>query len=119
MVLDHTIVPAHDKRSSAAFFAELFGVDLAPPLGPFSPVRINDALTFDFAESEVFEPHHYAFYVTDEEFDAIFARVEGKGLTFSSDPVHKDTGHFNHRRGGRGFYVEDPNGHNLEVLTRR
>jgi catechol 2,3-dioxygenase-like lactoylglutathione lyase family enzyme len=119
ITLDHTIVPARDKVASARFFAEIFGLPPGEPFGPFVAVKVNPSLTFDFADSEGFEPHHYAFHVGDAELDAVFARVTGKGLTYSADPFQKDVGHLNHRNGGRGFYFRDPDGHVLEVLTKR
>ncbi|WP_239005457.1 VOC family protein [Gloeothece citriformis] len=70
------------------------------------------------ADREEFESHHYAFHVSDSEFDAIFTRVKEEGLSYSSDPMHQNIGQINHRQGGRGFYFFDPNGHNLELLTR-
>jgi len=115
--LNHTIVPAHDKQASAQFFAEIFGLKVEPA-GHFAAVRVNDTLTLDFDERKSFESHHYAFHVSDEEFDAIFARVKQTGLEYSSDPMHQNKGEINHRKGGRGFYFYDPNGHNLELLTR-
>jgi catechol 2,3-dioxygenase-like lactoylglutathione lyase family enzyme len=118
IVLNHTIVPAHNKESSAQFFADIFGLKAEPSFSHFEVVRVNDTLTFDFANKDVFEPHHYAFHVSDSEFDAIFARIQETNLSYSSDPMHQNPGQFNHRRGGRGFYFLDPNGHNLEVLTR-
>ncbi len=119
ITLDHTIVPARDKNEAARFFAEIFGLPPGQPLGPFVAVKVNPSLTFDFADSAGFEPHHYAFHVGDADLDAVFARVQRAGLTFSSDPFQRDVGHLNHRNGGRGFYFRDPNGHVLEVLTRR
>lgn len=118
ITLNHTIVPARDKEASAQFFANLFGLNVESPIGHFAAVEVNDNLTFDFAEREVFESHHYAFHVTDEEFDAIFARIQKAGLEYSSDPMHQNLGEINHRKGGRGFYFFDLNGHNLELLTR-
>ena len=118
MQLNHTIVPAHDKVASAKFFAEILGVRLCSPMGPFAPVRVNDALTFDFAERQSFESQHYAFQVTEEEFDAIFGRVRAAGLHYGSGPMSQEDGQINHRKGGRGVYFKDPNGHVLELLTR-
>ena len=118
ITLNHTIVPVRDKESSAQFFANIFGLKVEPDVGHFAAVRVNDTLTLDFADREVFESHHYAFHVSDEEFDVIFARVKDKGIEYSSDPMHQNTGQINHRKGGRGFYFYDPNGHNLELLTR-
>ena len=48
IILDHTIVPARDKAASAEFFAKLFGLSYEGPMGPFSPVQVNETLTFDF-----------------------------------------------------------------------
>jgi catechol 2,3-dioxygenase-like lactoylglutathione lyase family enzyme len=118
MRLDHTIVPAKDKAASARFFAEIFGLTVEPGAGHFAPVRINESLTFDFAdEPEPSGGHHYAFHVSDEEFGAIFSRVKAKGLPYGSGPFSQTDGRINTRRGGRGFYFEDPYGHLLEVMT--
>ncbi|MDF5738725.1 MULTISPECIES: VOC family protein [unclassified Nostoc] len=118
ITLNHTIVPAHDKEASARFFAKIFGLKVEVPVGHFAAVDINDTLTLDFADAEAFEQHHYAFHVSDEEFDAIFARVKEAGIEYTSDPMHHNKGQINHWNEGRGFYFYDPNGHNLELLTR-
>ena len=65
-----------------------------------------------------FESHHYAFHISEEEFDAIFARIQGAGIAYYADPGHHEPGEINHHDGGRGAYFEDPNGHNLEIITR-
>ena len=59
--LDHTIVSAHDKETSARFFAQLFGLHYAGATGHFAPVRVNDTLTLDFADSKHVALHPYAF----------------------------------------------------------
>ena len=118
IVLDHTIVPARDKEASARFFAEMFGLEYKGTSGHFAPVYVNDSLTFDFDNREGFESHHYAFYIGDEEFDAILARVKAAGRSFGSGPFSPEDGQINTRRGGRGFYFADLDGHLLEVMTR-
>ena len=118
--LDHTIVPAKDKVVSAEFFAEIFGLTVKP--GYFAQVQINESLTFDFADEPDFDPrtiHHYAFHVSDAEFEAIFGRIKAKGLPFGSGPFNHTDSQIYMLRGGRGFYFEDPNGHLLEVMTVR
>jgi len=128
VVLDHTIVPAKDKVASAEFFAEIFGFTVKAEQGRFAQVQINESLTFDFADEP--EPrggpgsdprkgqrHHYAFHISDAEFEAIFGRVRAKGLPYGSGPRNQADGKIYTRRGGRGFYFEDPNGHLLEVMT--
>ena len=76
ITLNHTIVPARDKDASARFFADLFGLDYHGPSGHFAPVRVNDTLTLDFDDRAQFESHHYAFHVSDPEFDAILGRCK-------------------------------------------
>jgi catechol 2,3-dioxygenase-like lactoylglutathione lyase family enzyme len=117
IVLDHTIVPARDKEASARFFAEMFGLDYTGTSGHFAPVYVNDSLTFDFDNRETFESHHYAFCIGNEEFDAILARVKGAGRKWGSGPRSHEDGQINTRRGGRGFYFADLDGHLLEVMT--
>ena len=117
IVLDHTIVPAHDKEASARFLARILGLRYEGPLSHFAPLRINDTLTFDFDNDTNFESHHYAFKVDDETFDAVFGRIKERGLKYGSMPGEQDNMQLNDRRGGRGFYFRDPNGHSLELLT--
>jgi catechol 2,3-dioxygenase-like lactoylglutathione lyase family enzyme len=124
--LDHTIVPAKDKIVSAEFFAEIFGLTVKP--GHFAQVQVNESLTLDFADApepwggpgldpRTGQSHHYAFHVSEAEFEAIFGRVKARGLPYGSGPDHHADRQLYTRRGGRGFYFEDPYGHLLEVMT--
>ena len=117
IVLDHTIVPAHDKEASARFLARILGLRYEGALSHFAPLRINDTLTFDFDNDTNFESHHYAFKVDEADFDGIFERVRAEGIAYGSGPRALDDMKINNRHGGRGFYFRDPNGHVLEVLT--
>ena len=117
MDLNHTIIPARDKEASANFFARIMGLKYEGAHGHFAPVRVNDALTMDFDNRDAFESHHYAFHIDDEEFDAIYARVKEEGLKYGSGPGSHEDMQINRRRGGRGFYFADPDGHLYEVLT--
>jgi catechol 2,3-dioxygenase-like lactoylglutathione lyase family enzyme len=117
IMLDHTIVPAHDKIASAQFFARVFGLNYNGPHSHFAPVQVNDHLTLDFDDRENFDRHHYAFKVGEAEFDAIFGRVKDEGIAYGSGPRSRTDMQINHRGGGRGVYFEDPNGHVLEILT--
>lgn len=119
ITLNHTIVPARDKEHSARFFARIFGLEYEGLRGHFAPVQVNDTLALDFDNAaEPIPRHHYAFHVTDEEFDQILKRVQAEGLRYGSEPGAQDNMQLNSRRGGRGFYFRDPNGHSLELLTR-
>ena len=116
----HPYVPPDevDLFARARFFAEVLGLTVTPGRGYFAQVRVNENLTFDFADEDgPIASQHYAFHVSDPEFDAILARVKVRGLDYGSEPHDARNGRLNRRRGGRGFYFEDPNGHLLEVMT--
>ncbi len=118
--LDHTIVPSRDKEAAARFFSRIFGLNYNGPESPFAPVRVNENLTLDFLdidEASDFETHHYAFKVSEAEFDAIFGRIKADGVIYGSEPGSFEDMQINHRRGGRGVYFRDPDGHVLEILT--
>jgi catechol 2,3-dioxygenase-like lactoylglutathione lyase family enzyme len=115
--LNHTIVPARDKRESATFLAEILGTDPPTSFGHFLCLETANGVSLDYVDREGdFEHGHYAFLVTEGEFDAIFARVTERGLRYWADPAHTQEGVINGH--GRGFYFDDPSGHNMEVLTR-
>jgi len=117
VTLNHTIVPARDKAAAAKFFAQIFGLKRGRA-GYFSPVRINKSLTLLFSdEDEKFESHHYAFHVSNAEFDAILRRIRKAKLVFGSAPWSLEDGKLNDWSGGRGVYFRDPDGHVLELMT--
>lgn len=116
--LNHTIVPAKNKDAAARFFAGIFGLNYEGPMGHFAPVQVNEDLTLDVDDADSFEPHHYAFRVSDDDFDAIFQRVQEAGLAWGSEPRSPTNRQVNTRKGGRGIYFHDPEGHLLELLTR-
>jgi catechol 2,3-dioxygenase-like lactoylglutathione lyase family enzyme len=118
-VLDHTIVHAHDHQRSAVFMAEILGLAAPVTLGPFAVVRAGAVTTLDFlAVDGPVVAQHYAFLVTESEFDEIFARIRERDLPYFADPHEQTPGAINTWDGGRGLYFEDPNGHLLEILTR-
>ncbi|MFF8970650.1 VOC family protein [Streptomyces sp. NPDC014995] len=117
--LNHTIVAAHDRRASARFLADILGLRVSPPFGPFVPVEFPNGVTLDFMNTPgEITPQHYAFLVSEDDFDTIFDRVRAAGLTYWADPFHHHRDEINHNDGGRGVYFDDPNGHRLEILTR-
>ena len=115
--LDHTIVPSRDKEAAARFFSRIFGLSYNGPVSHFAPVRVNGNLTLYFDEASDFKPHHYAFKVSEAEFDAIFGRIKTDGVIYGSGPRSSEDMQINHRGGGRGLYFRDPDGHLLEILT--
>lgn len=118
--LNHTIVHSKDNRESADFFARIFDLEAGDEWGPFIPVELSNGVTLDFATvpAESIVTQHYAFLVTEEEFDGIFQRIQDAKLTYYADPHGKRPGEINHNDGGRGVYFPDPAGHGLEAITR-
>lgn len=117
IVLNHTIVPAHDKVAAARFFARIFGLRFNKTSGHFAPVRVNRTLTLLFDEENEFESHHYAFHVGKKGFAAILRRIEEAGIVYGSAPWSLEDGKLNDWNGGKGLYFRDPNGHVLELMT--
>ncbi|MEU7897590.1 VOC family protein [Nonomuraea sp. NPDC049152] len=115
--LNHTIVPSSDKQASAEFIAGILGLKVGPQWGPFVPVETANGVTLDYHDSADFRAIHYCFIVSEPEFDEIFARIRERGLDYWADPAHKKAGQINHLYGGRGVYFDDPDGHNMEVIT--
>jgi catechol 2,3-dioxygenase-like lactoylglutathione lyase family enzyme len=117
--LNHTIVPARDPRASAQFLADVLGLTVDPPVAHFTPVTLANSVTLDFDQHDEFESHHYAFLVSDEEFEAAFARIESRGITFYADPGCRQAGEiYGGKNGRRGTYFRDPNGHLMEIIAR-
>ncbi|ABM15166.1 MULTISPECIES: VOC family protein [Mycolicibacterium] len=123
ITLNHTIVAARDKTASANFLTELFDLPSPKPFGHFLVVSVgsDNPVSLDYAEvgeDEEIHPQHYAFLVSEDEFDAIYGRIREWGLQHWADPRGAHPGEINHNDGGRGVYFQDPGGHYLEILTR-
>jgi catechol 2,3-dioxygenase-like lactoylglutathione lyase family enzyme len=116
--LNHTIVSARDKQESARFLADVLGLEAPTSFGPFSVVALANDVSLDFVDDVEVHPRHYAFLVTEEEFDEIFGRIRTHGLDFWADPFQRHPGEINTHDGGRGVYWLDPDGHLLEIITR-
>ena len=117
--LNHTIVRSRDKRESATFLSEMLGVAAPVPFGPFLVVEVDNGVSLDFDDDvDEIVPQHYAFLVSEDEFDQIFGRIQAAGLDYFADPGGQLKGEINHHDGGRGVYWADPSGHWLEIITR-
>jgi len=116
--LNHTIVPARDKVAAAKFFARISGLRPEATESHCAPVRENESHTMDFGNRARFESHQYAFKVSEEDFNAIFGRVEAEGIPCGSGSYSLEDRKVNHRGGGRGVYFRDPNGHVLFAFVR-
>lgn len=117
--LNHTIVWCRDQQKSASFLAEMLGRPAPTKFAHFDVVDVDNGVSLDFSENGGdFSVQHYAFLVSEAEFDAIFGRIRDKGLDFWADPARSRPGEINHHDGGRGVYFLDPDGHVLEAITR-
>ena len=118
--LNHTIVHSRNPRAAADFYSELFGLPGPVPFGPFLDVEVGNEVTLAFLDAEDMEvqAQHYAFLVSETEFDEIFGRIRERGLPYWADPGKTREGKINRHYGGRGVYFEDPSGHLLEIITR-
>jgi len=117
ITLNHTIVNATDNVASARFYERIFGFEFIKEWGHFAVLKINSTLTFDFLTKAKFSRQHYAFKVTEKQFDEIFDRIKTEGVPYGSDTYERDNMKINHHYGGRGVYFHDPDGHILEILT--
>jgi catechol 2,3-dioxygenase-like lactoylglutathione lyase family enzyme len=121
IAFNHTIVAARDKQESAEFLTELFGLPSPVPFGHFLTVTLEHGASLDYAnapEGEEIRPQHYAFLVSEDDFDAIYGKIQSRGLQHWADPGRHRPGEINTNDGGRGVYFPDPAGHFLEILTR-
>lgn len=119
MDLDHLIVPSRDRRAAAERLATLLGVPWAESgVGPFCPVYVSERLTLDFDQAEgAFPVQHYAFRMSDAEFDALVARLARHGVPYRSTPHGPTDRQVNTQHGGRIVYWSEPDGHVWEALT--
>ncbi|MFF8829827.1 VOC family protein [Streptomyces sp. NPDC015131] len=117
--LDHTIVRSRDRFAGARFLAELIGAPEPTPFGPFASLPLDGGVTLDYLDDDAprITSQHLAFLVSEEEFDAILGRVQERELPYWADPYHREPQRINHRYGGRGVYVDDPDGHSIEFIT--
>jgi catechol 2,3-dioxygenase-like lactoylglutathione lyase family enzyme len=117
--LNHTIVYSSDQARSARFLAEILGLAAPVRFGPFEVVELDNGVSLDFAAADgPIHPQHYAFLISEADFDAVLGRIREQGLQYWADPRRCRPGEINHHDGGRGVYFPDPDDHYLEVITR-
>jgi len=117
--LNHTIVWCRDKNESAKFFAEILGLAAPKPFGHFTVVETSNGVSLDFGESDdEIASQHYAFLISEDEFDQVFQRITKKGIAYWADPAKRRVNKINQNDDGHGMYFHDPDGHFLEVITR-
>jgi catechol 2,3-dioxygenase-like lactoylglutathione lyase family enzyme len=117
--LNHTIIWSTDRTKSARFLTALLDLPEPQTFGQFEVVQLGNNVSLDFADAEgPIQSQHYAFLVSETEFDAIFGRIAEQGLAYWADPARCHAGRINHADGGRGVYFAGPDGHFLELITR-
>jgi catechol 2,3-dioxygenase-like lactoylglutathione lyase family enzyme len=117
--LNHTIVWSRDKEISATFLADILGLPAPKAWGPFFVVEVANGVTLDYHDVDgEFGEQHFAFLISEEEFDDVFARITERDLDYWADPFKHQPRAINHNDGGRGMYFPDPDGHLMEVITR-
>ena len=117
--LNHTIVWCSDKDKSSQFVAEMLGRNPPVRFGPFCVVEFDNGVSLDFGKADgPISSQHYAFLISEADFDAVLGRIRAKGLEYWADPRRSRPDEINHNDGGRGVYFPDPDGHFLEVITR-
>ena len=118
VAFNHTIVWSTDRTAAAAFFADMYGLPAPEDLFRFKVVKVANGVSIDFADrEEAISPQHYAFLVSEAEFDGILDRIKARGITWWADPARSKPGEINRNDGGRGVYFEGPDGHFFEALT--
>ncbi len=117
--LNHTIVWCRDQNLSAAFLTDVLGLPEPRRFLHFLVVDLSNGVSMDYYQTgNAPSPQHYAFLVSDAEFDAGFQRIRDRGLEFWADPARTKTGEINHHFGGRGVYFRDPDDHLMEMITK-
>jgi hypothetical protein len=117
--LNHTIVACRDNETAAKDLADLLGLPAPTTFGHFQVVQVSNGVSLDFASTtDEIHPQHYAFLLSEDEFDDVFGRVQERRLDYWADPRRQHPGEINHNDGGRGVYFLSPDGHYLEILTR-
>jgi extradiol dioxygenase family protein len=84
-------------------------------------VNVANDVSLDFADvpdGDEIRPQHYAFLVSEEEFDSIYGKIRERDIAHWADPRQSRPGEINRNDGGRGVYFQDPAGHYLEIITR-
>lgn len=117
--LNHTIVHCRNKKESANFLSEILGLEKPKAFYHFLVVQTANGVSLDFLETaEPLTVEHYAFLVSEPEFDEIFGRIKNRKMKYWADPARHLENQINQNDGGRGLYFVDPSGHVLEIITR-
>jgi catechol 2,3-dioxygenase-like lactoylglutathione lyase family enzyme len=118
--LDHLILEVNDARESVDFYTRILGFGHEGESGPFSVIRVSDALTLQLAPWKTPGGVHLAFAMTRAEFEQTFRRAREAGIPYG-DSFHavgnmQGPGDEEGARGhGKTLYFFDPNKHLIEI----
>ena len=116
---NHTIVWCRDQKTSAQFLADILGRPEPVRFMHFLVVELDNGVSLDFMDvDDKAGGQHYAFLMTEIEFDEVFARIQARGLVYWADPARTKPNEIYRLFGGRGVYFQDPDGNLLEAMTR-
>src|SRR5581483_9488957 len=117
--IDHLILNVNDITASVGFYVDILGFKLEGKDGPFTVIRVSDDFTLQLAPWGTGGNEHYAFALSRDDFDKVFATIKAKGIPYgdSFDSVGTNTGPGS-ESGAKGFaptlYMNDPNKHLIE-----
>jgi hypothetical protein len=115
---NHTLVNSRDIWAAARSVAAILGLEEPSSYGPFAVVTLANGASLDFHQADEVQQQHYAFLVSEDDFDGILGRIKERGYTYWADPFRNHPGTWNTDDGGRGLYWEGPDSHVLEIITR-
>jgi catechol 2,3-dioxygenase-like lactoylglutathione lyase family enzyme len=120
--IDHLILKVNDIEASVDFYVNVLGFKLEGTDGPFTVVRVNEDFTLQLAPWGTKGNEHYAFPMSRDQFERVFALVKEKGIPYG-DSFHSVGNNSGPGResGARGLaptvYMNDPNNHLIEIRT--
>jgi catechol 2,3-dioxygenase-like lactoylglutathione lyase family enzyme len=120
--IDHLILNVNDIAASVDFYVGVMGFRLEVEQPPFTVIRVNDDFVLQLAPWGTQGNEHYAFSLSREGFDAVFARVKERGILYGASfhSVGTNTGpgeELGAKGAGPTLYFNDPNKHLIEIRT--
>ena len=88
---NHTLVHAKDIWVAAREVGGVLGLAEPSSYGPFAVLQLDNGVTLDFIEDTgEIKAQHYAFLVSENDFDAIWDRLQDRGA--SGGPTRTNVG---------------------------
>ena len=119
---NHLIILAKEKKKTADFITRLLDLPEAIPADSAVPnfflcIQFDNDVLILITELKEHSVGHYAFKVTNDHFDKIIEKLKIKKQDFWADPRMQRPLECYEEQGNKGFYIVEPSGHGLEVLT--